>query len=431
MGNFVEALGRSQAITQAITGIQGIQQNELAIQNSKMQQAINEHTYKKAMEAETEANRLVPMDQILNQLEPEVKDFWIKSLQPYLKNGESGGLYIPMKHSDQVKNIVHDENFNMQTDKITLDALIKKEKLLQTQKAQMLQPDTEGKAQKQDKDAMVAIEQQITDIQKRKTELDQALDVFGRRKKEREDFTLQQGEKRFSGTGTEIATGGVKPTELPYKIGGRHTFTGKDGKSYEGTFKGLTNTNEPIFENATEIKGKPVQTELNPYQKFSAGHQLRNEIKANPYIKDYQDVSQKYTVMQRALKESQTSKTLVAVDQALITLFNKMTDPTSVVRESEYARTPEDMAIYNRIQGKIDKLRTGGAGMTADERNALVRMAQNFMEVYQGNYDQTITDYEELANQSGLDPKVIGIPYERKNKQIQVKDKLKQKYGLE
>ena len=210
MGNFVEALGRSQAITQAITGIQGIQQNELAIQNSKMQQAINEHTYKKAMEAETEANRLVPMDQILNQLEPEVKDFWIKSLQPYLKNGESGGLYIPMKHSDQVKNIVHDENFNMQTDKITLDALIKKEKLLQTQKAQMLQPDTEGKAQKQDKDAMVAIEQQITDIQKRKTELDQALDVFGRRKKEREDFTLQQGEKRFSGTGTEIATGEAK-----------------------------------------------------------------------------------------------------------------------------------------------------------------------------------------------------------------------------
>ena len=49
-----------------------------------------------------------------------------------------------------------------------------------------------------------------------------------------------------------------------------------------------------------------------------------------------------------------------------------MTDPTSVVRESEYARTPENVPIINRMFGAIDKLKSGGAGLTNADREALV-----------------------------------------------------------
>lgn len=433
MANFVEALGRSQAVTSAISGIQGIQQGELAIQNSKMQQAINEHTFKKMKAEEEAANRLIPVDPILSQLTPSVKKFWQETGQSYFQKGASGGNYVRQKDLATIQGLMKDENFNIQSDKLFLEDLTTQEQEIQNKIKQMSQPDEEGKAPKVDEKMAQTLQQQLADIQKKKMAVDQSLDAFGRRKKEREDYTLNPGDTRFSGaTNAQVATGGEKPPTLPYKIGERQKFTGKDGKSYEGTFKGLNpDTKEPVFENVSEAISKPVMTELNPYQKFSAGHQLRSEIKTNPYIKGYQEVSTKYSVMQKALKESQTSKNLIAVDQALITLFNKMTDPESVVRESEYVRTPQDMAMYNRIQGKIDKLRTGGAGLTPDERNALVRMGQNFMETYQGNYDQTISDYKELAKQSGLDPKVIGIPYERKDKQGQVKDKLKQKYGLE
>lgn len=411
MANFVEALGRSQAITSAISGIQGIQQGELAIKNQESQQAINEYNLKKIQEEEAAGERLLPIDPAFGRLTPSVKDFWGKIAQPYMVKGTSGENYIKAKDMPRLmQTMEQDKAFRLHTYKLTLtDTMTMQQKL-----NKLLEQAKSGEGETKMNDKQIAeLQADMAKVNQQKYYLDNIIAMHEGRKA-KEDFTLNQGEKRFSGTGEQIATGGEKPPTLPYKIGERQKFTGKDGKSYEGTFKGLTEKNEPIFENVSEAITKPIVTELNPYQKFSAGHQLRSEIKSNPYIKGYQEVSTKYSVMQKALKESQTSKNLIAVDQALITLFNKMTDPESVVRESEYARTPQDMAMYNRIQGKIDKLRSGGAGLTPDERNALVRMGQNFMEVYQGNYDQTISDYEKLAKESGLDPKVIGIPYERK-----------------
>lgn len=215
MPNFLEALGRSQAVTQAISGIQGIQQGELAIQNSKMQQAINEHTFKK-MKAEEEAqNRLIPVDPILNQLTPSVKKFWEESGQAYFQKGASGGNYVRAKDMDTIRKLMQDETFNIQSDKLFLDDLTTQEQEIQNKIKQISQPDAEGKDPKVDKEMLQTLQQQQIDIQKKKMAVDQSLDAFGRRKKEREDFTLSQGETRFSGTGGQVATGGMKPIDLP------------------------------------------------------------------------------------------------------------------------------------------------------------------------------------------------------------------------
>src|SRR3989304_348359 len=224
--SFVDALGRSQAITTAITGIQGIQQNELAIQNTKMQTAINEHAYKKIQEEDAAANRLIPVDPILNQLPPSVKKFWQETGQPYFQQGASGGNYVKAKDMDAIRKMMQDETFNIQSDKLFLEDLNSQEQEIQGKIKQMSQPDAEGKAPKVDEKTAQTLQQQLADIQKKKVMVDQSLDVFGRRKKEREDFTLQQGEKRFSGTGTEIATGGVKPTDMPAGIDEFETVSG-------------------------------------------------------------------------------------------------------------------------------------------------------------------------------------------------------------
>lgn len=143
-------------------------------------------------------------------------------------------------------------------------------------------------------------------------------------------------------------------------------------------------------------------------------HQLRSEIKTNPYVKDFQDVNNKYSVMEKAMEQSTKTGNLVAVDQALITLFNKMTDPSSVVRESEYVRTPENLSLWNRFMGKIEKYGAGGAGITQADRQALIDMARKFHESYAANYDETIQSYKDLAKETGISEKLIGIPYERK-----------------
>ena len=171
---------------------------------------------------------------------------------------------------------------------------------------------------------------------------------------------------------------------------------------------------------------KIVKEDLTPGQTATIAHNIRQELKANPIVRDYQDVGGRFQVMQSALEESKTTKNMVATDQALITLFNKMTDPQSVVRESEYRRTPEDIGLINRIKGKAQKILSGGAGLTQDERNALVSMANKFYNVYQKRYDETVSDYEKLAKQSKIDPNLIGTPYRRKEVQNEGKTVVKQ-----
>src|SRR3990167_5874775 len=213
MPNFLAALGQSQAITNTITGLQGMKQNELAIKNTEMQQAINEHQYKKIQEEEAAANRLVPVDPILNQLTPKVKEFWQKTGQPYFQQGASGGNYVRAKDMPTIQNMMQDEMFNMQSDKLFMEDLNVQEQEIQGKIQQMSQPDVEGKPQKVDEKASQALHQQLVDIQKKKVMVDQSLDVFGRRIKEREDFTLSQGQSRFSGTGEQITTVGAKPDD--------------------------------------------------------------------------------------------------------------------------------------------------------------------------------------------------------------------------
>ena len=134
---------------------------------------------------------------------------------------------------------------------------------------------------------------------------------------------------------------------------------------------------------------------------------LRKEFTNLKEVKDFKEVRTKFQVMQEALKVSTKTNNFVAVDQALITLFNKMTDPQSVVRESEYARTPKDLSVINKIKGKASKILSGGAGLTQDERNALVDMSKNFRNVYAGHYKNSVVEYRKLANMSGLDPNMI------------------------
>lgn len=159
-------------------------------------------------------------------------------------------------------------------------------------------------------------------------------------------------------------------------------------------------------------------------QTATIAHNIRQELRQNPYIKDFQDVNQKYTVMQKALESSKNTKSFIAVDQALITLFNKMTDPQSVVRESEYARTPQNMSLLNRIRGKAEKIMSGGAGLTPEERQALTDMAGQFHEVYKSNYDNAIIDYTDLAKNTGIPPELIGIPFQRKENKVKEKPSL-------
>ena len=134
---------------------------------------------------------------------------------------------------------------------------------------------------------------------------------------------------------------------------------------------------------------------------------LRKEFNALPEVTEYNQTMPKIKSMQSAYEESKKSKNFVAIDQALITLYNKLTDPSSVVRESEYARTAENIPLINQIRGKAEKVLKGGAGLTGEERKALMDMAMLMQKGYEEIRARRLNEYRGYGVQGGLTPEFL------------------------
>lgn len=131
---------------------------------------------------------------------------------------------------------------------------------------------------------------------------------------------------------------------------------------------------------------------------------LRKEFQSIQQVKDYQTIKNQVSSMDALIKNLSDKNNRLALDQGLITLFNKITDPQSVVRESEYERTPSNLALANRFSGAFEKLVKGGAGLTNDDRKALVFGAKIIADSRGNEYNQLVDNYEGLAKEFGVKP---------------------------
>jgi len=136
----------------------------------------------------------------------------------------------------------------------------------------------------------------------------------------------------------------------------------------------------------------PGEGGLNP-STLTKVQTLANSFDSHPIIKLYNEVQNK-SISVRGIIDSGVGG---PADLALVFEFMKALDPTSVVRESEYARTASDIALLNRIRGKWEKVQTGGAGLTIDEREAIARMAKNFYQAAKKRYTDAFEETRTLA----------------------------------
>jgi len=132
---------------------------------------------------------------------------------------------------------------------------------------------------------------------------------------------------------------------------------------------------------------------------------LQAKFQAVPEVKEFVTISTQVKRAEEAILEARTGKgSMNAVDQSLITLMNKILDPTSVVRESEYARTPEGMSALERMKGWAGKISAGGAGLSSQERESLYTMINKFYSVSEKMYNDQVNYYTDLAKRKGVDP---------------------------
>lgn len=117
--------------------------------------------------------------------------------------------------------------------------------------------------------------------------------------------------------------------------------------------------------------------DLSVLNKFKAETKLAQDWStAN---KAAQTMEQQYALMQTGLKRFREGDKNGG-SQAVLVTFQKILDPTSVVRESEYARSSAGISLLGRIQGFADRLSAGGAGVPDSELSEMVKTAGQFVQ---------------------------------------------------
>jgi hypothetical protein len=101
---------------------------------------------------------------------------------------------------------------------------------------------------------------------------------------------------------------------------------------------------------------------------------------------------------------------LNAPSQAMLVTFQKLLDPTSVVRESEYARSGEGSSLRNRIEGAYDKLNRGGAGVTVEDLYQFYTLSQDLLNNYKSDQLDTIRRTRTQAGEWDLNLNTILKP---------------------
>lgn len=97
-----------------------------------------------------------------------------------------------------------------------------------------------------------------------------------------------------------------------------------------------------------------------------------------------------------------------AGDLALLYAYNKMLDPGSVVRESEFATVAASGSLGERMQGMVQRI-VSGERLTDSQRSDLAERAGMLYRQQERFHKGTETRYRALAEQYQLDPeKVVG-----------------------
>ena len=213
-------------------------------------------------------------------------------------------------------------------------------------------------------------------------------------------FQLSPGQTRFTAAGQPVAQVPAAPIA-----------------PVSGTFQQITDPvtgkqiNALISPRTGNIIKKfgTVEEGLSAKDKIQVAVTQSKEFRADPRIKNLNIIERSERGMTAALKMATAPdvKSRIASDQALGVLFQKMLDPESVVRESEFARTPEGAAAINRILAIAPQLRLGGLRLLDEDREALVSMARKLLTEAKISFNKTFDEFEAIADETGLNKRVV------------------------
>jgi hypothetical protein len=188
-----------------------------------------------------------------------------------------------------------------------------------------------------------------------------------------------------------------------------------DVKSTQATAEGFTLTpggarydasGKLIAERAPEEKSDS----LTPYQKFQATQAIaaaaaRNTSAATELKRQGDIINQTWDRY-----KSGEAGDLNATTQALVTTFNKILDPGSVVRETEYDRSAAGQSLLASIEGKLARVSQGGPGLTPESLQEIVDLANSYTANAQASVQAINERAQKQAEYFGLNSDFVTTP---------------------
>lgn len=172
-------------------------------------------------------------------------------------------------------------------------------------------------------------------------------------------------------------------------------------------------------------KQKEEKNKRSEYETNTAAS-LRKELEDKQEIKAFAIINGEHarlsTVYNDYLKNP-NKRSLNVLDQALINTYNKILDPNSVVRESEYARSPEGLSLIDRVDAIYNKLKSGGGGLTDNERAEFYRATTKMTIAQKGLAEQQQKFYKDEAVRSGISPDRVIRPFQEISANLNAKPK--------
>ena len=147
-----------------------------------------------------------------------------------------------------------------------------------------------------------------------------------------------------------------------------------------------------------------------PYQLFTATQNLKKTTTKN--TEAARELQRQKGILDSTWNrlESGEAKDLNATSQAIVTTFNKILDPLSVVREAEYDRTSQGQALIEAIQGKLAAIKVGGPGLTKASLKELVDLGDQYARNATNFINDTQANARAEAEFFGLNPDFVVGP---------------------
>lgn len=129
---------------------------------------------------------------------------------------------------------------------------------------------------------------------------------------------------------------------------------------------------------------------------------IRQEFNQLPEVRNFTTIRQAMLQIRRlADSVPQTSPERAQADMALIFSFMKALDPTSAVRETEYANAQNSAGVPDRVRNLYNRTLTG-ASLNPNQRHGMVSSAYQAYLASAETYNQRARQYHEILKEAGV-----------------------------